>query len=140
MKLFERVHCKAYMAKHSDGIHMEVYNEDGTPCMRGLDYTKKVYARNMDDEDIIADLSEFCGQTVHKVYRKRKEEEFDGFLVGVTQIKCEGEIGTDMDYGWDGRGFYHFIKTTTYNPKVGVVYFKNNCKRYVLLEDMEIIE
>lgn len=150
MKLFEKVHCKAYMRKISDGVYIQLFNADGTFCDTNTvkDYNAKAIAyrlkineqTHLNEEEEIADLSEFCCQTVEKTYRERTECEFDGFLVGFTTIKCAGLIGTD----WVDDSYYpeygYCFKETTYAPKVGVVYFKNNCKRYVLPEDMEIIE
>ena len=39
----------------------------------------------------------------------------------------------------DLREVYHLVKYTN-KEKVGVVYFKNNARRYVYLDDMEVIE
>lgn len=86
------------------------------------------------------DLSAFEGETVDKTYRERVEENFSGFLVGITYITTAGKIGTDtslipIDTNGNLAEIYHLTKET-HKKKVGVVYFKNNAKRYVLLEDM----
>lgn len=158
MKIFRPVHCKAYLKKESDGTRI-ILEEQTKHKFAGEEYiSTKPYEKSAwrEDKDIKAtavqdyyengewktrdlkDLSECCGEYVEKVYRRRVEEEFDGFLVGITYIKVNGRIGTDYDethidcyddYVW------HLFKD--YTPtKVGVVYFKNNAKRYVLLDDI----
>mgnify|MGYP003316348516 CR=1 FL=1 len=153
MKLFERVHCKGYLKKVNDGVHIQIFNPDGTFCdaktvdsadYKAIAYKEGVKPNGLSDPIEIKDLSEWDGDSVEKIYRERTEEEFDGFLVGVTRVKVSGRIGTDwecVNYGFgDIREYGHCFKTIDEYPKVGVVYFKNNCKRYVLMEDMEIIE
>ena len=161
MKIFKKVHCKAYLKKHKDGVFLRCskkvetkfgeisqpvsdqrwWNEDEKIEVKAI---QDVYENGMWTEKELKDLSSFEGETVEKLYRKRTEEEFDGFLVGVTNIIVSGRIGTDYDMypgdmGGGLRGLYHLTKYTDYQ-KVGVVYFKNNSKRYVLLDDMEVIE
>lgn len=154
MKIFQKVHCKAYLKKYHDGICLNCWEEKGNedflmshPAVGSswknpirvtavkTEYTSKGY-----ETKEIADLSGFEGETVEKQYRIRVEEEFDGFLVGITRITVTGRIGTDMTmhpYNMNGdlEEIYHLTKDTD-KQKVGVVYFKNNAKRYVLLDDM----
>lgn len=144
-RIFIKVRCRAYMKKANDGVCIVMYNPDGTvcteKCMRS--YHGRAVAVGPVDENFqnveIADLSEFCGQCVEKVYRERVEDSFTGFIVGYTTLKCKGMIGTDWNDSPYGDFGYCF-KNTTWQPEVAVVYFKNNCKRYVLPEDIEIIE
>lgn len=145
-KLFVKVRCRAYMKKIKDGVFIVMYNPDGTVCQDKFmkSYNGKAVAYKTDYEKMedgeIADLSEFCGESVEKVYRERTEETFTGVVVGYTTLKCKGQIGTgwnDSPYGCD---FGYCFKNTTWAPKVAVVYFKNNCKRYVLPEDMEELD
>lgn len=148
MKIFRKVHCKAYMEKYWDGVSLVCSETD----YRGI--TKVVDKSCWDDntgvrviakqtwyehgewlEEQIADLSNFEGDSVEKSYRRRVEEPFDGFLVGITRVKVTGRIGTDYDED-EYRAVWHLFKETGTVP-VGVVYFKNNAKRYVLLDDIE---
>lgn len=150
VKLFTKVHCKAYMKKICDNVYIQFYNADGTFCYDKTitDYKAKAIAYGFDEEKLgqieLADLSEFDGESVEKTYRKRTECEFDGFVVGYTRLDVKGRIGTDWesyDYGFgDIHEYGHCFKNITDRPKVAVVYFKNNCKRYVLPEDMEEVE
>lgn len=153
MKLFERVHCKGYLKKVNDGVYIQMFNPDGTFCdsktvdsadAKAIAYKSTITSNGLNKDIEIADLSEWSGESVEKIYRVRVATEFDGFLVGCTRVKMTGRIGTDwecVNYGFgDIREYGHCFKTIDEYPKVGVVYFKNNCKRYVLMEDMEIIE
>ena len=162
MKIFERVHCKAYLEKKSDGValHCTEHIETDYGIGKRIEDNPATGWRWDEDQDIrvvaiqtvyengrwttktLKDLSDFDGNCVEKTYRQRVEKEFDGFLVGVTQIVTTGLIGTnssDECENGDVNTFIHLFKEHHYE-KVGVVYFKNNCKRYVLMEDMEIIE
>lgn len=143
IKLFNKVHCKAYMKKVHDTVRIQFFNPDGSFCYDKFvtSYDAKAIAYKFDpeknEEVEIADLSGFEADCVEKTYREREEKEFDGFVVGYTRIKVKGLIGTDwIDEPYHKECGYCFKEITEY-PKVAVVYFKNNCKRYVLIEDME---
>lgn len=146
VKLFTKVHCKAYMKRIYDGVHVQFLNPDGTYCYDRTvtDYKARAVAcRPSEDsslEEEIADLSEFDGSSVLKTYRERTECEFDGFLVGFTRILVTARIGTDWSDEPYGQEYGYCFKNVEDYPKAGVVYFKNNMKRYVLPEDMEMIK
>lgn len=149
-KLFVKVRCRAYMKKIKDGVYIQGFNSDGTMIMNGRNrftITDKLVAYGRgpnwetDFRDVeLKDLSSCEGEAVTKRYRERIEEDFTGIVVGYTTLKCEGLIGTDWNDDEYGGDFGYCFKQTTYAPKVAVVYFKNNCKRYVLLDDMEELE
>ena len=142
-EIFKKVHCRAYMKKAHDGIFIGFEDEYGTPVeTKTVDNPDiKAFAWKLNPETFrnekIKELDEWCGDSVEKTYRERIEEEFDGFVVGYTRIKVKGRIGTD----WEDHPYYgeygHCFKTIEEYPKVAVVYFKNNSKRYVLPEDLE---
>lgn len=144
-RLFSMVRCRAYMMKAKDTVHIEMFEKDGTRVDGKVvrSYGCKAYAYKLDPKTYegveIADLSEFCGQSVEKTYRVRKEELFTGCVVGYTRLKVKGIIGTDWNDSPYGGDFGFCFKQTTENPKAAVVYFKNNSKRYVLLDDLEPI-
>lgn len=146
VKLFSKVHCKAYMAKAHDTVRIQLFNADGTQCEDKVvrDYKCKAIAYKFDPnklEDVeIKDLSEFDGDSVEKIYRERMECEFDGVVVGYTKIDVKGFIGTDWMTPEYGSEYGFCFKKITDRPKVAVVYFKNNMKRYVLPKDMEEVE
>lgn len=149
MKLFKKVHCKAYLKKIKDGVYIQFFNPDGTYYndrfvydynIKAIAYKTKLDENMMNCDEELADLSEFDGSYVEKTYRERVECEFDGFVVGYTKINTKGRIGTDWDSGEYVREHGYCWREITEKPKVAVVYFKNNIKRYVLLDDMEVIE
>lgn len=150
MKIFQKVHCKAYLKKYHDGIRLDCWdgNDDFIIPINGSSWDHMVKVKAMQawykdgkwGESEVSDLSGFEGEAVDKQYRIRVEEEFDGFLVGITYVVTTGRIGTDMtmhpcDMDGNLKEVFHLFKTTD-KEKVGVVYFKNNAKRYVLLDDM----
>ena len=165
-RLFTRVHCRAYMQKYSDGVRLECWKPENDIISFDGQLTHEFEKRSVwdVDDDVrvtavrdvyedgewrtehLKDLSDFEGSGVEKRYRRRVEEEFDGFLVGITRVVTTGLIGTDyseqhihaMEFGNYDRYYHHLFKNRN-TEKVGVVYFKNNCKRYVLLDDMEEI-
>lgn len=142
MKIFQKVHCKAYMKRIYDGVHIQFFNPDGTFCYDKYvtDYKCRAVAyrpsETSSQEEEIADLSEFDGSSVLKTYRERTECEFDGFLVGFTRIMATARIGTDWCDPFYGEEYGYCFKNVEDFPNVGVVYFKNNAKRYVLEEDI----
>lgn len=139
MKLFTKVHCKSYLKRVHDGVHLELYHIDGTLYLEKTvdspDWVK-AFAYTADGKEI---EMEFDGGGVQKTYRSKVPCEFDGMLVGITTVKTAGEIGLDWEYS-DNYSYGHVFKTTTETEKVGVVYYRNNTKRYVPLSDMEVIE
>ena len=156
MKIFVPVHCRSYLQKYSDGVHLVVSEKinfgdfgyslnpvegnawDDPKIVKAV---KSEYTKDGWTEREIADLSGFEGESVHKEYRRKVNDEFDGFLVGFTRIVVTGQIGTDMTmypYNMNGdlKEVYHLTKNTE-TEKVGVVYFKNNSKRYVPVYDID---
>lgn len=146
VKLFSKVRCRAYLKPAKDGVHIAMYDEYGSLITDNHmnSYHGKALALKFDQEKMedveIADLSEFCGETVEKTYRKRVEEDFTGVVVGYRQVKTKGIIGTDWNDSSHGGDFGYCFKQTTEAPKVAIVFFKNNSKRYVLPDDMEELE
>lgn len=141
MNIFQKVHCKAYLKKVRDGVYIQLFNPDGTFCHEDTitDFESKAIAYKGDE--VLKDLSDFSGDCVEKTYRERVETEFDGILVGITHVDVKGLIGTDCGSNAIGREYGYCSKEIKERPKVGVVYFKNNAKRYVLLSDItEVIE
>ena len=133
------------MQKTHDGIFIGFEDAFGNAVMTKTvkDADIKAFAWKFNPEknrhEKIKEFDEWCGDSIEKTYRERIEEEFTGFVVGYTRIKVKGRIGTD----WNGDPYYgeygHCFHTVEEYPKVAVVYFKNNCKRYVLPEDMEYL-
>lgn len=145
MKIFKKVRCKAYLKKINDSVHIFMTDKNGDVISSSyvsdvFGITAKAYKFDKTKNDFveIADLSGFEGEGVEKVYRERVEETFNGVIVGVTEVNVRGIIGTDW-YEDEHREFGFCFKNITEHPKVAVVYFKNNMKRYVLLDDIEYL-
>ena len=122
------------MKKISDGVYISLFDENGDPTEIAPRAVKALACKS--SGEVLKDLSDFCGEGVEKIYRERVKKSFNGFLVGYTHIDVKGEIGTDF-YDDCYRSYNHVFKNVTDKPKVAVVYFRNNCKRYVLPEDLE---
>jgi hypothetical protein len=141
--IFSRVRCRAYLKAVKDGVHLIAYDEDGAFCYETHKPFARViaYQRKPDEieEKEIKDLSAFEGDGVVKTYRERTEADFSGVVVGYKRVAVKGIIGTDyFDNGFSEHAYC--FKNITESPLAAVVYFKNNCKRYVLPEDMEVSE
>lgn len=135
IKIFSRVKCHAYMKKANDGVSIQISDAE-------WDHPRTAKAVRYNDQthelEEIADLSEYDGSSVEKTYMQRVEAEFSGVVVGYRKLKVRGRIGTDWYDGPYGNEYGYCFKETTEYPTVAVVYYKNNCKRYVLPEDMEV--
>lgn len=166
-KIFCKVKCNAYLKKESDGIRLECVKRIPYEFAGKSDYLEEpaqgnawgmdedisvkavqaIYTNGEYESVLLKDLSDFEGSSVLKTYYQRREEPFTGWLVGYTNIITSANIGTssseahfsDEMYGSADREWKHLTKDPHYT-KVGVVYFKNNSKRYVLPEDIEYIE
>lgn len=146
MKIFQKVRCKGYVKKFYDGVYIQFFYPDGEFCYDKTvtDYKARAVAYKLVPESSepveIKDLSEFDGDSVEKVWRKRVDADFTGVLVGFTTVNMSGYIGTDWCDNIYGEEYGFCFKEVVKTAKVGVVYFKNNVKRYVLEEDIEVIE
>lgn len=146
MKIFQKVRCYGYVKKFYDGVYIQFFYPDGQFCFDKTvrDYKARAVAYKVVPESSepveIKDLSEFDGDSVEKVWRKRVDADFAGVLVGFTTVNMSGYIGTDWCDNIYGGEYGFCFKVVEKTAKVGVVYFKNNVKRYVLEEDMEVIE
>lgn len=137
IEIFKKVRCKAYLKKVNDGVHIRLFNPDGTDCGTTTVNDPSYKAIAYVGDKYIKDLSEWDGDGITKVYRERIEHEFDGFIVGVTRICTKGYIGTDWSDNPYQKEYGYCYKIENERPEVAIVYFRNNCKRYVLLSDIE---
>lgn len=139
MKFGSKVHCRSYLQKDSDGIHIEAWDGDEPVLTKTVNSASiKAYACGRDKR--IRELDEWQGDGVEKTYRRKIDCEFDGIYVGTVTVKVKGIIGTDWtceDYGYGHTEYGYFFKHTTEVATCGVVYYQPNKKRYVPIEDME---
>ena len=141
-KLFSMVKCRAYLRQVHDGVCIILLSRKEVEELYGVSELKKHplgMARAMIPEGE-KDLSDFEGEGVEKTYRIRTEKEFRGCVVGYDKVDVKGIIGTDTaeyyrEDGYEEKGYV--FKKITEQPEVAIVYYGNNRKRYVLLEDIE---
>lgn len=137
--LFSRVKCRAYLREKKDGIYIEVRGGEGKDVVYE---PLKAYAvrsvHHSEKTEIIADLSNWDGESVKKTYRERTEANFTGVVVGYKRIDRSGYIGTNWETPLYGREYGYLFKEIDDRPEVAVVYYRNNKKRFVLLDDMEV--
>jgi hypothetical protein len=141
IKLFKKVHCKSYLKRIYDGTHIVIYDQHGYVNSENTEAGKIVNAEckafaitNHGEVDL-----EFDGSSVKKRYYEKAEKEFDGFIVGTKDITVSGQIGTDW-YEDDYQFYRYCFKNPEEIVKCGVVYFQNNRKRYVPMEDIEEVD
>ena len=125
------VHCTSYLKTVRDGRCLETVKD------KNGEITDVIYIGNGDD---IPDECECCGSLEFlKTYYEKKETEFDGVLVGTKKIVVDGYLYGDTNY--DFRGYDHIVVGKQANTTVlcGIVFFGNNQKRYVPMEDLAVI-
>ncbi|MEG0365533.1 MAG: hypothetical protein RR585_01765, partial [Coprobacillus sp.] len=78
------------------------------------------------------------GEEEHrKTYYERKDKSFTGFLVGYKDIVINGIVGVDYNDNPYCECDYIY-KQPLKVCKCAIIYFANNRKRYVPLEDIEL--
>lgn len=135
MKSGSKVHCRSFLQKDSDGIHIEAWDED-KPVLTKIVNSSSIKAYAYGRDKMIKELDEWQGDGIEKTYRRKIESEFDGIYVGTVTVKVKGMIGTDWTTDYYGREYGYFYKRTTETATCGVVYYLPNKKRYVPIEDM----
>lgn len=141
--LFSRVKCRAYLREKKDGIYIEVRDKDGNVIYpHRVTEPLSAYAVRFDPRleklERIADLSNWDGESVKKIYRERTEAKFTGVVVGYIRVDRSGHIGTIWETPPYGKEYGHLFKEIDDRPEVAVVYYRNNKKHFVLLDDMEV--
>ena len=124
------VHCTSYLKTVRDGRCLETVRGDG-------EIEEVRYVGIGDD---IPDKCECEGSLEFlKTYYEKKQVEFDGVLVGTKKIVVDGYLYADTDYHpYVGE---HIVVGKQANTTVlcGIVFFGNNQKRYVPMDDLEVI-
>lgn len=132
MKLFEKVKCKGFYKKVHDGIWVHLDKSTGT-----------AYAMNSNLVDIDNDgTMEADIDCVEKTYYEHKKANFSGVVVGFKNLVVKGYLdanyqdAVDVGVGVIPEKFY-VAKRTKEVVKCAIVYYANNMKHYVSLEDIE---
>lgn len=125
--LFKKVKCSSYLKRVWDGKFIQVYKGE-------LDEAAYCDSNNPDGEII----SECCGELEFlKTYYKEVQKNFTGFIVGIKDIVVTGYLVADTDYDHRGCGYLSIYKRPKQIEKCAIVYYANNRKRYVPLEDIK---
>lgn len=126
--LFQKVKCKAYLKKIYDGKFIHEVEVEG----------RKYYflAESNIPESEWKETGP--GEEEHrKTYYERKDKSFTGFLVGYKDIVINGIVGVDYNDNPYCECDYIY-KQPLKVCKCAIIYFANNRKRYVPLEDIEL--
>lgn len=126
--LFKKVKCSSFLKKVWDGKFIQVYKGE-------LDSAS--YCDSNDPENEIE--SDCCGEyDFLKTYYEKKQRNFTGFVVGIKDIVVTGYLVADTDscpYNGEHLKIYKHPKEII---KCAIVYYGNNRKRYVPLENIEV--
>lgn len=129
-KLFDKVKCKGFYKPHRDGLYIELDKEN-------LTATLKTSAFNVVEEDV---------EEAEKTYFKHVPQNFSGVVVGYKDLVIVGYLDVLYDDAIDtGIGTipekYYIAKRPKDVVKCAIVYYADNKKHYVPLEDIvEIID
>lgn len=125
-KLFSKVSCSSYLKKVSDGNFIEVKEGDAF--------------YNFGNSGRII-KSECCGDLDFiKTYYELKTKDFEGFVVGFKSVTVAGFLVASTDYHYDGIEYVTIDKEPSETVNIAIVYYGNNRKRFVPVDDIEYIE
>jgi hypothetical protein len=126
--LFKEVQCTAFLKKVYDGKFILIHKGD---------IDEAVYCdSNNPDLEI---MSECCGDhDFLKTYYEVKERLFTGFAVGTKNIVVTAWLVADTNSDYSGREYLRISRDPESVVKCAVVYYRNNYKRYVPLENIKV--
>lgn len=122
--LFQKVKCKSYLRKIYDGRFIQTYKNDDN--LLDCEY--------VDTNNPNLDIECECDGTLEflKTYYERKEKEFYGMLVGFKDIVATGYLIAETD------GYGTIIRKQAKDiVRCAIVYYANNKKRYVPIDEVE---
>ena len=132
MRLFKEVKCKGFYKKVHDGIWVHLDKSTGT-----------AYAMNSNLVDIDNDgTMEADIDCVEKTYYEHKKANFSGVIVGFKDLVVKGYLDAnyqdevDVGIGVFPEKFY-VAKRPKEVVKCAIVYYANNMKHYVPLDDIK---
>jgi hypothetical protein len=125
--LFKKVQCTAFLKKVYDGKFIQVCNIDGYDC-----------AEYADTNNPDLDLKCECDGSLKflKTYYEPKAREFMGIVVGIKKIIVTAYLTAETNYDYTGREYLRISREPEKIIECAVVYYRNNCKRYVPLENI----
>lgn len=128
-ELFQKVKCNGYLKKVSDGRFIETCKSEGET----LDCT--YVDTNNPDLDIEC---EYCGDLdFQKTYFKHKPKRFTGVVVGFKDIVIDGYLTVETVYNWNDCEYTKLGKQPKTTETCAIVYYANNRKRYVPINNIE---
>jgi hypothetical protein len=128
--LFKRVICTAFLKKVHDGKFISVSKDDIDEAM---------YCNTDNPENFT--MSECSGDhDFLKTYYEVKERPFTGIIVGIKDVIVTAWLVADTNYDYAGREYLRISRDTEKKIKCAVVYYRNNCKRYVPLDNVKVGE
>lgn len=134
--LFVHVTCNGYLKKISDGRYIDVYRgPHGNGAIQECTY---VFGYDSEKcQEIKQDVETYDGsRELLKTYYERKEKRFAGFVVGYKDIIETGWLVCDTADTWQGGEEIILRKEPEKITRCAIVYFSDNKKRYVPVEDV----
>lgn len=131
IELFKQYKCKGFYKKVYDGTFVTLDKKELSADWMNSDYKK--YKDCIVEEDI---------DRAEKIYYSHVSQRFSGVVVGFTELVTEGyldvvyEDAVDVGVGTIPEKFY-VAKTPKTTIKCAIVYYANNKKHYVPIEDFE---
>ena len=126
--LFKKVKCNAYLKKVYDGKFIDVSQDDFKAIYTDYSNLDKLYTESTCEGDL-----DFL-----KTYYEFKEKEFTGLVVGIKDVTATAYLVADTGYQYNGKEYIDVGKEAKDIYKCAIVYYGNNRKRYVPLENIEV--
>lgn len=125
--LFKKVQCTSFLKKVHDGKYISIIADEA------------IYLNSNTPE--IEITSECCGDTDFlKTYYEIKEKSFSGFVVGIKEITVTAWLMADTEYDYFGSESLRISRQSKEVVKCAIVYYGNNCKRYVPMDSIRVGE
>lgn len=125
--LFKYVSCNSYFKKIRDGRHVDL-NEDVRFCYKGLEC--EIFPECHADGSL---------DFVKTYYENRNCRQFTGVVVGIKDLVIDAYLVVDTGYHYDGTEFTYVERVPKTRCTVAIVYYNNNKKRFVPIEDILLI-
>lgn len=127
VKLFDKCKCKGFYKKVHDGIYIQLDSKN---------LTADLMNSNVQGELVEEDID--CAE---KRYYEHKDGNFSGVIVGFVGLVVVGYLDVIYDCGVDvGFGTmpdkYYISKRPKEVVKCAIVYYANNLKHYVPIDDI----
>lgn len=136
--LFKRVDCKSYYKKIKDGrfIYFIPERDSEREC-------DEYYYCGLDENGI--PFEKECNadgaRDFLKTYYQKTEKPFRGIVVGVISLLIKAYLVAEyQEDPYSGRGFTQISREPEEMATVAIVYYGNNRKRFVSIEDLEVMK